>query len=117
MRMLIGAVSLALLGGCVSSAMNEARHQTPVRVLASSKATPLVAQCIQFSWQDEAVFGVDASGYMNTAKDGGMTVYTRGAESFADLTPQGTGTSVRYCAATPDASVAMRRRPAMATCL
>ena len=63
MRMLIGAVSLALLGGCVSSAMNEARHQTPVRVLASSKATPLVAQCIQFSWQDEAVFGVDASGW------------------------------------------------------
>ena len=117
MRMLIGAVSLALLAGCVSSAMNEARNQKPVRVLASSKETPLVAQCIQFALQDEAVFGVDASGYLNTGKNGGMTVYTRGGESFADLVPQGTGTSVSYYAAKPDDSVAMRRMAAMATCL
>lgn len=117
MRMLIGAVSVALLAGCVSSAMNDARNQSPMRVLASSKATPLVAQCIQFSWQDEGVFGVDASAYMDTAKNGQMTVYTRGAESFADLVPQGTGTSVSYYAAQPDDSVALRRLAAMATCL
>ena len=117
MRMLMGALSMAMLAGCASPAMGEARNKSPVRVLASDKAMPLVAECIQFSWQDEAVFGVDASGYLNTAKDGGMTVYTRGAESFADLTPQGTGTSVSYYAAKPDDSVAMRRMAAMATCL
>ena len=117
MRMLIGAVSLALLAGCVSSAMNEARNQKPFRVLMSDKPTPLVAQCVQFAWQDEAVYGVDASGYMDNANNGRMTVYTRGAESVADLQPQGTGTNASYYAAKPDDSVALRRLAALATCL
>ena len=116
MRMLIGALSVAMLAGCASSAMNEARNQPPVRVMASEKATPLVAECIQFSWQDEAVFGVDASGYINTVKAGKMTVYTRGGHYFADLQRQGSGTSVSYYASAPDA-VAMRRLAALATCL
>ncbi len=117
MRMLIGAVSLAMLAGCVSPAMNEARSKSPTRVLASQKPTPLVAECVQFSWQDEAVFGVDASGYINTDKTGTMTVYTRGGESFADLVPQGAGTAVSYYAAKPDDSVALRRLAMLATCL
>ena len=117
MRMLIGAASVALLAGCVSPAMNEARSQAPTRVLASEKPTPLVAECIQFSWQDESVFGVDASGYINTEKAGKMTVYTRGAESFADLLPQGTGTAVSYYAAKPNDSTALRRLAMLATCL
>ncbi|MBO4969242.1 MAG: hypothetical protein J6D43_14405 [Pseudomonas sp.] len=117
MRMLIGVMSLALLAGCVSPAMDTARSQAPTRVLASEKATALVAECIKFSWQDESVFGVDASAYINNDKAGKQTVYTRGAESFADLTPQGTGTAVSYYAQQPGDAAAMRRLAMLATCL
>lgn len=117
MRMLIGAVSLALLAGCVSPAMNAARSAPPTRVLASEKPTPLVAECVKFSWQDEAVFGVDASAYINTGNAGQLTVYTRSAESFADLVPQGTGTAISYYAAKPADSAALRRLAMLATCL
>ena len=113
--MLLGTA--LVLAGCASSTMNQARLGAPHKTFTSAKAEPLVAECIQFGWQDEAVFGVDASGYLNTGKNGGMTVYTRGGESFADLVPQGTGTSVSYYAAKQDDSVAMRRMAAMATCL
>lgn len=117
MRMLISVLSLALLAGCVSPAMDTARSKSPARVLASAKPTPLVAECIKFSWQDESVFGVDASAYVNTDKSGQQTVYTRGAESFADLLPQGTGTAVSYYAKQPDDAAAMRRLAMLATCL
>lgn len=117
MRILIGALSVAMLAGCVSPAMNDARSKAPTRVLASAKPTPLVAECIKFSWQDEGVFGVDASAYINTGKSGELTVYTRDAGSFADLVPQGTGTAVSYYAKQPDDSSAMRRLAMLATCL
>ncbi len=117
MRMLIGVLSLALLAGCVSPAMDTARSKAPVRVLASDKATALVAECIKFSWEDESVFGVDASAYVNNDKTGPLTVYTRGAESFADLVTQGTGTSVSYYAKQPGDASAMRRLAMLATCL
>ena len=117
MRMLIGVLSLALLAGCVSPAMDTARSKAPVRVLASDKATALVAECIKFSWEDESIFGVDASAYLNSDKAGQQTVYTRGAESFADLVPQGTGTAVSYYAKQPGDAAAMRRLAMLATCL
>ena len=117
MRMLIGATTLALLAGCVSPSMETARAKAPTRVLASEKATALVAECIKFSWQDESVFGVDASAYVNSDKAGKQTVYTRGAESFADLLPQGTGTAVSYYAKQPGDAAAMRRLAMLATCL
>lgn len=117
MRILIGALSVAMLAGCVSPAMNDARSKAPTRVLASAKPTPLVAECIKFSWQDESVFGVDASAYINSDKAGQQTVYTRGAEAFADLLPQGTGTAVSYYAKQPDDAAAMRRLAMLATCL
>ena len=82
MRILIGALSVAMLAGCVSPAMYDARSKSPTLVLASAKPTPLVAECIKFSWQDEGVFGVDASAYINTGKSGELTVYTRDAGSF-----------------------------------
>ncbi|WP_202210849.1 hypothetical protein [Pseudomonas paraversuta] len=120
MRLLIGALGVAMLAGCVSPAMNDARSKSPTRVLASAKPTPLVAECIKFSWQNEGVFGVDASAYINSGKSGKsgeLTVYTRDASSFADLVPQGTGTAVSYYAKQPDDSAAMRRMAMLATCL
>ncbi|MGH8404927.1 MAG: hypothetical protein ACRESL_05515, partial [Pseudomonas sp.] len=77
MRMVvIGALVLASLAGCAGSKMKEARTGAPYKTLASDKAPLVVAQCIQFGWQDEAVFGVDAGGFMEPAQAGGFTSYT-----------------------------------------
>ncbi|MBF4207045.1 hypothetical protein EI533_04800 [Pseudomonas donghuensis] len=116
MRVVMAMVAAALLAGCASSAMEAARSQAPTKAFSSSKAADVVAQCIQFGWQDEEVFGVDASGYLEPGKQGGFTVYTREAESFADIRAQGGSTAVSYYAKNND-SVALRRMAALATCL
>lgn len=116
MRVLMVVVVAALLAGCAGSVMNEARAKSPSKVLSSTKAEQVVAQCVQFAWQDEAVFGVDAAAYLESAKVGGYTVYTRSAESFADIRGQASGTTVSYYA-TQDDWVAKRRLAALATCL
>ncbi|MGH8382251.1 hypothetical protein [Pseudomonas sp.] len=116
MRVVMAMVAAALLAGCASSAMEAARTQAPNKNFTSSKPADRVAQCIQFGWQDEAVFGVDASGYLEPGKQGGFTVYTREAESFADIRSQGASTAVSYYAKKDD-SVALRRMAALATCL
>lgn len=116
MRVVMVMVAAALLAGCASSAMEAARTQAPTKSFTSSKPADRVAECIQFGWQDEAVFDVDASGYLELGKQGGFTVYTREAESFADIQPQGASTAVSYYAKNND-SVALRRMAALATCL
>jgi hypothetical protein len=114
--MLMVAVAATLLAGCAGSAMNQARTQAPYKTLASDKAEQLVAQCVQFSWQDEAVFGVDAGAYLQPGANGGTTVYTRSAESFVDLQSRANGTALNYYARHDD-FMAKRRLAALATCL
>lgn len=70
MRMLTVALAATLLAGCAGSAMNEARTQAPYKIMTSDKPEQVVAQCVQFSWQDEAVFGVDAGAYLQPGKQG-----------------------------------------------
>ncbi|QIB07930.1 MULTISPECIES: hypothetical protein [Pseudomonas] len=116
MRMLTVALAATLLAGCAGSAMNEARTQAPYKIMTSDKPEQVVAQCVQFSWQDEAVFGVDAGAYLQPGKQGGSTVYTRSAEAFVDLQTGADGTTLNYYAKHDD-FVAKRRLAALATCL
>ena len=117
MRMVvIGALVLASLAGCAGSKMKDARAGQPYKTLASDKATLVVAQCIQFGWQDEAVFGVDAGGFKEPLEAGGFTVYTTGGDYFVDVRVAGAGSSVKYYAA-EDTMPAKRRLAALATCL
>ncbi|OLF55327.1 hypothetical protein [Pseudomonas chlororaphis] len=116
MRVLMALMVTALLAGCAGSAMNDARSKSPNKVLLSAKAEQVVAQCVQFAWQDEAVFGVDAAAYLESVNLGGYTVYTRSAESFADIRGQASGTVVNYYAI-QDNWIAKRRLAALATCL
>jgi len=96
--------------------MSDARSKPPYKTLNSDKPAKDVAQCVQFSWQDEAVFGVDASGYLQSGEKGVTTVYTRSAESFVDVTTDASGTVLSYYAQRDD-FVAKRRLAALATCL
>ncbi|WP_166362494.1 hypothetical protein [Pseudomonas akapageensis] len=116
MRVLIGALAVALLAGCAGSTMEAARHNSPTRIFTSNKAENVVAQCVQFAWQDESVFGVDAGAFLEPRKSGGFTVYTTGAESFADVQGGASGTNVNYYAAL-DNWIAQRRLAALATCM
>lgn len=116
MRILMVALAATLLAGCAGSVMDDARTKTPYKVLTSDKAEKVVAQCVQFGWQDEAVLGVDAAAYLETRKSGGTTVYTRSAESFVDVITEASGTTLNYYAQKDD-FVAKRRLAALATCL
>ena len=116
MRILMVALAVTLLAGCAGSTMNDARTGTPYKTLTSNKPEKVVAQCVQFSWQDEAVFGVDASAYLEPGKKGGSTVYTRSAEAFVDVTTDSSGTRLNYYAQN-DEFVAKRLMAALATCL
>jgi hypothetical protein len=115
-KVVMSALVLAALTGCAGSKMNEARAGAPYKTLASDKPTLVIAECIQFGWQDENVFGVDASGFKEPNGAGGFTVYTRGGEYFADVQSAGAGASVKYYA-TEEAMPAKRRLAALATCL
>ena len=116
MRILMAALAATVLAGCAGSVMDNARTQTPNKVLTSNKPEKIVAQCVQFAWQDEAVFGVDAGAYLQPGKKGGSTVYTRSAESFVDVSTDASGTVLNYFAQKDD-FVAKRRLAALATCL
>lgn len=116
MRILMVALAVTMLAGCAGSVMSDARSNPPYKTLNSDKPEKVVAQCVQFSWQDEAVFGVDASGYLQPGEKGGTTVYTRSAESFVDVTTDASGTVLSYYAQQDD-FVAKRRLAALATCL
>jgi len=116
MRILMVALAATVLAGCAGSVMDDSRTKTPYKVLTSDKPEKVVAQCVQFGWQDEAVFGVDAGAYLQPGKKGGSTVYTRSAESFVDVTSDASGTVLNYYAQKDD-FVAKRRLAALATCL
>ncbi len=77
-KVVMGVLVLAAPTGCAGSKMNEARSGAPYKTLASDKATLVVAECIQFGWQDESAFGVDAGGFKEPNGAGGFTVYTTG---------------------------------------
>ncbi|KTC56114.1 hypothetical protein AO262_21635 [Pseudomonas fluorescens ABAC62] len=115
-KVVMGALVMAALAGCASSKMNQARSGAPYKTLASDKATLVVAECIQFGWQDESVFGVDAGGFKEPNGAGGFTVYTTGGDYFVDVQNAGAGSSVTYYAV-DDAMPTKRRLAALATCL
>lgn len=116
MRMLVGAIALGLLAGCAGHSMNQARTTAPTKTFTSEKKDQLVAQCIQFAWQDETLFGVDAAAYLQPGEAGGFTVYTRSSEYFIDAVSGASGTTINYYVVEGDA-LAERRLGALATCL
>lgn len=114
MKLLIGAVAAVLLAGCTSPA-NQARAVGPYKVYSTQKVANVVAQCVEYAWQDEAMVGPDAEAFLRSGTDV-ITVYTTGAEYFVDVKPQGAATVLNFYAA-PDTMPSDRRGAALATCL
>lgn len=114
MKVLISAVALVILAGCTSPS-NQARAVGPYKTYSSQKTAAVVAQCIEYSWQDEALMGAEADAFMQSGEKG-FTVYNTGAEFFVDVQPQGGASAIQYYA--PSSNLATERRgAALATCL
>ena len=119
MKPLISALSAAVLcaavlAGCTSPS-NQSRLGGPYKSYSSHKTAAVVAQCIEYAWQDEKLLGTEADAFMQSGKEG-FTIYNTGAEFFVDVKPAGTGSSVSYFAP-PSSQAAERRGAALATCL
>jgi hypothetical protein len=96
MRILIGALAVALLAGCVAKPMSEVRQEGPLKILYSKKSDRALAQCVQYEWQNQSLFGVTPEATMQPGRESGFTVFTAASEYFVDITPGGSGSVAKY---------------------
>ncbi len=115
MKLAILVIAAAVLVGCAAPS-NSARSGGPFKILSSTKPAAAVAQCIQVTWQNEAMFGSSADVFMDKLSGGGFTVFTTETRYFADVRPQGAASSVDIYAAPSDTQTGLRSA-AIATCL
>jgi hypothetical protein len=112
----MGVLVAVALAGCTGPKMNDARTAGPEKNFNSLKPAEKVAQCIEFYWKDEAVFGVGTDAFVKSVKDGSFTVYTTDSEYFVDVHPAGPGAAAGYYVMNRD-KLADRRLAAVASCL
>ncbi|UBM23285.1 hypothetical protein K8374_12815 [Pseudomonas sp. p1(2021b)] len=92
MRILIGAVGLALLVGCAS--MNEKRADGPARTFSSKQAADEVAECVLVAWQNQSLAGAHYDVSLQPLPGGGKTVVSAGQIEFADFKSTENGSRV-----------------------
>jgi hypothetical protein len=95
MRILIGALAVALLAGCASS-MEERRADKPRERLSSSKTVDAVSRCILFSWQSYTWYGSPLNVVLQPNQYGGNTVTAGQTDFFSDVIPKGSKTQIDY---------------------
>lgn len=88
-RILIAAVAVAMLAGCMAPTMNEARQEGPYKVLTSKKSDAALAKCVHYEWQNQPIFGGTPGATLQPGRDNGYTVFTEGSQYFVDIQPQG----------------------------
>ncbi|WP_149086911.1 hypothetical protein [Pseudomonas prosekii] len=116
MRILIAAAALAMLAGCMAPTMNEARQSGPDKILYSKKSDKAVAQCVQYEWQNQSLFGVTPEATLQPGRDSGYTVFTAGSEYFVDVQPGASGSVAKYYAVLNN-WISAKRMAALQTCL
>ncbi|KPX52508.1 hypothetical protein [Pseudomonas ficuserectae] len=108
-------IAATVLAGCAAPS-NSARAAGPFKVLSSAKQDAAVAQCIQVTWQNEAMFGTSSDVFLHDLSGGGFTVFTTESRYFADVRAKGPATAVEFYAPQGDTQAALRSA-AIATCL
>jgi hypothetical protein len=76
--------------------MNEVRQGGPNKILYSKKSDKAVAQCVQYEWQNQSLFGVTPEATMQAGRDSGYTVFTAASEYFVDIKAGASGSEARY---------------------
>lgn len=108
-------IAAATLVGCAAPS-SAARSAGPSKVLSSARQDAAVAQCIQVTWQNEAMFGTSSDVFLHDLSGGGFTVFTTESKYFADVQSKGPTTTVEFYAPQGDTQAALRSA-AIATCL
>ena len=116
MKLFVGALVMTLLAGCMAPTMNEARKEGPYKVLNSKKADAALAQCVQYEWQNQPIFGGTPGATLQPGRDSGYTVFTEGSQYFVDIQPKGTGSEAKYYVVVGN-WVANKRLSALQVCL
>lgn len=114
MKLPVIALAAACLAGCAAPSQSD-RAAGPVKVLSSTKQAAAVAQCVQVSWQNEAMFGATSDVFMHKL-DNGFTVFTTEARYFADVRAGAAQTEIEFFAPANDPQAPLRAA-AIATCL
>lgn len=96
MRIFIGALAVALLAGCMARPMSEIRQAGPSKILLSKKTDKALAQCVQYEWQNQSLFGVTPEATMQADRDSGYTVFTAASEYFVDIKPGASGSEAKF---------------------
>lgn len=96
MRILIGLLAFVLLAGCMARPMSEARQDAPYKILHSQKTDKALAECVQYEWQNQSLFGVTPQATMQVGVKSGYTVFTAASEYFVDIEPGAAGADARY---------------------
>lgn len=116
MRILIAAVAVAMLAGCMAPTMNEARQEGPYKVLTSNKSDAALAKCVHYEWQNQPIFGGTPGATLQPGRDTGYTVFTEGSQYFVDIQPQGAGSVAKYYVVVGN-WIANKRLTALQSCL
>lgn len=116
MKLFMGGVVVMLLAGCMAPTMNEARQEGPDKVLYSKKSDKVVAQCVQYEWQNQSLFGVTPEATLQPSRDNGYTVFTSGSEYFVDIHPGASGSVAKYYAVLNN-WISAKRLTALQSCL
>lgn len=95
MRILVGALAVALLAGCAAS-VTEMRQAGPLTTLTSAKPEAELAKCTLFAWQNESLAGVHYPVSLQPRPGGGESVINDGYREFADLYTIGGVTKIDF---------------------
>ena len=96
MRILIGAMAVALLVGCSSVA--DVRRAPAVLSLSSAKPAKVIAECIRNGWQSTSIVGGSIGGILQQSGDRISVVAPNGESPWhvVDVNPVASGSSVQY---------------------
>lgn len=96
MRILIGALGLALLAGCASVA--DTRSNPPLLTLSSEKPALELAECIRDKWQNTTVLGASIGGILQSSGShySVLAPDVQAPLHLVDVEPNKGGSTVRY---------------------
>ena len=116
MKFFMGALALMLLAGCMAPTMNQARQEGPYKILYSKKTDKVLAQCVQYAWQNQPIFGGAPGATLQPGQDIGFTVFTTASEYFVDIQPGTSGSVAKYYVLLSN-WIAKKRLTALESCL
>jgi hypothetical protein len=92
MKLIVGALAVALLAGCAS--MSERRAEGPSKTFISKKDVTVASECVLFAWQNQSLAGAHYDVFTQPLPGGGKTVVSAGQIEFVDFKSASNGSRV-----------------------